>query len=568
MASGRPIVAPPAANPRADQHGGGSIFTQQPLRPADGPAVLNLLGDVRRPFGAYWRAFVAPRPPLGTQRPGRRGWYVTQRRPEPPDVWSHLEERVWHGSTARWYPVFAVIDIDAPRNGYDAAMQVLEKHLGLTERVNCLPCTSPSWDKDRSFHVFIPVVYRGKHATLKLIHDILGPAVEAIRRQTGLQVELYPSPTRIFRWPLGRGQRPIQSGIPMYGETWEDALRELLDLDPYELFQNPYLPPPPRPLRRRTDDRAGKTRLGLEKWKKRELAEALLNGVLPDDVPHRYAAQTLLLQYWYRQNMPIENAVLVVFTWVKCVGRYILYDRSESIRMAVTTGNWRDIENHIRRQAKSIYGYYQALIIKSPKPGHYPDQIQFLEGFAGKEDILWIADTFRGNIRSQRRAFDLITYMRPRMELHDWIYIPYRQWQRIAPGPGGRRDYLDWREELERRGILESIHDYRHVPGDPGASYPKRFRVRGLKQRVEPLTADGRPVLDLIEAAVIVFGSRREAAEALGLPHTTAYRLFDLGFSLDRLCAGCGAVLENVHGNREFCSHACQMRYWRKHRTG
>jgi len=580
VAPGAATTRPPPV-PHQNPEGGGSIFTQQPLRPAaDGPAVLSLLGqDVHRPFAAYWRAFVAPEPPLGTQRPGWRGWHVSQRRPEPPDVWSHVEGRVWHGSTARWYPVFVAIDIDAPRNGYDAAMRILETHLGLAEGTNCLPCTSPSWDKDRSFHVFIPVAYRGKHATLKLIHDILGPAVANIRKQTGMQIELYPDPKRIFRWPLGKGQRPLKDGVPMLDATWEDALRELLDLEPVELFQNPYLPPPPCPLRRRDDPRetteeAGKARLDITTWYKRRLAENMINGLFDREemrkyeVFTRYDAQTVVIQYLYRRNMIQENAVIFVKTWIRTYGRILVeYVYSRSLPEALATGDWRVIDSQIVRQVREIYDNYWDAVQKIKKARHYPDDVQTLAGYVGKEDVHWIAAIFSGDLRSQRRAFDLVIYMRPRLELHDWIYIPWWRWREIAKTHDGNPDY-EWRAELERRGVLESIHDYRHVEGGPWASYPKRFRLRGLKQRVEPLAVDGRPVVDLIQAAIVVFGSKREAAEALGLKPRTAYYVLDLGFDLTVVCPECDTVIEDAHGNKEFCSEACRLRYRRKHRAG
>jgi hypothetical protein len=438
-------------------------------------------------------------------------------------------------------------------------MRILETHLGLAEGTNCLPCTSPSWDKDRSFHVFIPLVYRGKHATLKLIRDILEPAVRSIRQQTGLQIELYPDPKRIFRWPLGRGQRPIRNGIPLY--------------------QNPYLPPPPCPLRRRDDRRetteeAGKAKLDLTTWYKRRLAENMINGLFDREemrkyeVFTRYDAQTVVIQYLYRRNMIPENAVIFVKTWIRTYGKILVeYVYSRSLPEALETGNWQVIDSHIARQVKEIYDNYWDAVQKIKKARHYPDDVQTLAGYVGEEDVHWIAANFRGDLRSQRRAFDLILYMRPRMELHEWVYIPKWRWREIAKTYDGSPDYA-WRNDLEARGILEARHDYRHVERDPWASYPKRFRVRGLKQKVEPLLSDGRPIIDLIEAAIVVFGSKREAAEALGLPHTTAYRLLDLGFSLDRLCVGCGAVLENAHGNREFCSENCRKRHWRKHHRG
>jgi hypothetical protein len=85
-------------------------------------------------------------------------------------------------------------------------------------------------------------------------------------------------------------------------------------------------------------------------------------------------------------------------------------------------------------------------------------------------------------------------------------------------------------------------------PRDPGASYAKRFRLIGLKPHVEPLTDDGRPVLDLIEAAIVVFGSKREAAEALGLKPRTAYYVLDLGFDLTAICPNAARSWKTLTG--------------------
>jgi hypothetical protein len=54
----------------------------------------------------------------------------------------------------------------------------------------------------------------------------------------------------------------------------------------------------------------------------------------------------------------------------------------------------------------------------------------------------------------------------------------------------------------------------------------------------------------------------------LGLKPRTAYYLLDLGFDLTAICSECGAVLENAHGNKEFCSEDCRKRHWREHRSG
>ena len=553
MASGRPIVAPPAASLRANQHGGGSIFTQQPLRPAGQPVTALLgLDDSPNPFLAFWRAFVNPAPPIGLQPPGGR-WRTLHRRPTPPDTWAHLRGRVWFGSSGRWYPVFIIIDVDAPRGGYDEAMKALER-LGFREGVNCVAFTSPSWDKDRSFHVLAPVAYKGKHATLRKIQDILKQYVRPF--------ELYPQAERICRWPLGRDQVRIRNGIPDTDSDWVEALKELLDLEPVELA--PLELPRQRPLVVRPSE---PLRLTLEGWTRLQEAQAVFLGYVGNH--DRFEVQGILIRYFYRMNFPLERTIKEVQTWMRKKG-YLLRDRSRTIDRALRTGDWSKVDKHIARQAVDAYKKYWIKVMEARASwsGPYPDGVALWEGFIAADDIVWVAELFRGDLRSQRRMLDLIAFVRPRLVAgHDWIYIPKRRWKEIAEAHDGNPDY-EWRNDLEARGILEAKHDYRHWEGHPEASYSKKFRIPALKPKVDPMLDDNRPIRDIVQAAVIVFGSRREAAEALGLPHTTAYRLFDMGFSLDRLCVGCGAVLENVHGNREFCSHACQMRYWRKHRTG
>jgi hypothetical protein len=308
-------------------------------------------------------------------------------------------------------------------------------------------------------------------------------------------------------------------------------------------------------------------RLTLEGWTRLQEAQAVLLGHVGDR--NRFDVQGILIRYFYRMNLPLELTIKEVQTWMRKKG-YLLRDRSRTIDRALRTGDWSKLDRHIARQAVDAYKKYWIKVIEARASwsGPYPDGVALWEGFIAAEDIVWVAELFRGDLRSQRRMLDLIALMRPRLEVgYEWIYIPHRRWREIAETHEGNIDY-EWRNNLEARGILQARHDYRHWEGHPEASYPKRFRIPALKPKVEPLLDDNRPIRDIVQAAVIVFGGRREAAEALGLKPRTAYYVLDLGFDLTTVCPGCDTIIENAHGNREFCSHACQMRYWRKHRRG
>jgi len=554
--------ASPAAHlPDKTPKGGGSIFSQPPLQPCrDHADPYRALLEERveaNPFFVYWRSFVDPHPPVAVQRPGWRGWKTyADRRPEPPHVWAHLRGALWAGGRGRQYVTFVVFDFDAPPGGLDAALRQVEAQLGLVPPRNCLPVTSPSWDKDRSFHLFVPVLYKNRCPTLSLARRIL----EQASRLVG--AELYPHERRIFRYPFGRGQHPIVAGVPYSKADWREALAWLVELEPVELSNHPHLPRPAAPLYGPEPPDGETPRLTLRGWCRLESVRELYLFGIPEGMT-RNEAQFWLFVYFYRQNLPVEAAVRAVQSWIR--GHH--NGRSRSVLEAIRTGDWRVVDRHIERQGRYVYEHYFRRVLEARRPADYPDALQWLEGWVAKEDLAFIARVYPGEIVNQRRLFELIAYMRPRMELgHDWVYVPYWRWEQFAPGDD-HRAYLAFRADLEARGILEAVHEYRHDPDAPRLSYPKRFRMPGLARPATPLSEDGRPITDFVQAVVRAFGGKRAAAEALGLPARTAYTVFDLGFDLERLCPGCGAVLENVHASRVYCSESCKRAdYYRKFR--
>jgi len=570
----RGLHAAPAArltrdnNPEGFGEGGGSIFSQPPLQPCrDHADPYRALLEERveaNPFFVYWRSFVDPHPPVAIQKPGWKGWRTyADRRPEPPHVWAHLRGVRWAGGRGRQYVTFVVFDFDAPKGGLDAVLRLVEKQLGLVPPENCLPVTSPSWDRDRSFHLFVPVLYRNRCPTLGLARRILEPAARAVG------AELYPHERRIFRYPFGRGQHPILAGVPYHKADWREALAWLFELEPVELKGNPHLLKLAEQLRSSEEPPDEETpRLTLRGWCRLESVRELYLFGIPEGMT-RYEAQFWLFVYFYRQNVPLEAAVQAVKSWIRVHHN----GRSRSVLEAIRTGNWRRVDRHIERQGRYVYEHYWQKVLRARRPAHYPDGLQWLEGWVSREDMAFIAQVYRGDIVNQRRLFELIAYMRPRLELgHEWVYVPCWRWEQFAPGDirgrpdqrrPSRRAYPAFRADLEARGLLQS-RPYRHVDRRPDLSHPARYRL-ALPPAGVRLEEDGRPITDFVQAAVRAFGGRRAAAEALGLPQRTAYAVFDLGFDIDRLCLGCGAVLEDVHASKRYCSDACRKRH---HRLG
>jgi len=538
---------PPAAHAtrqQASSKGGGSHSSfrprLQPLRPSGNP-IRTLLERFEAgndtPEFIYRLAFVAPRPPTGIQKPHwRRAWRLIRREPQWWQVRDHLHGRYWIGTVGLYFPYFAVVDIDRADDDVERVIERVMAHLGIRYGENALAFTSRRYEETRAMHIYIPVVGRGgRHCTIGFIHRVLEPRVRL------LGMELYPRENKIFRLPLGYGQRPIRDGVPDFRAEWTEALHELLNLEPLDLTRLPHQPElpvaPPDGERPRFLTTRGWCRL-------EEALNYLRYGLQhPGERDH---AQFVLTCYFYRKNLPPDETVRQIQAWIRL--------KHNGYSKTVNRGQWRRVDDHIRRQVYRLYVTY---------PPHcvYPDTIHNLEGFITRGDMELIARVYRGDIVNQRRLFKLLLYARPRMVRHDWIFIPRWRWAEVASWA----NYVAFRRDLERRGLIECDHEYRHVPGIPHLSYPKRFRLRVPRVSVAgALLEDGRAVHDFVRAAVLAFGSPRAAAEALGLPARTAYAVFDLGFSLDRICPGCGAVIENAHALRKYCSDACKMRYHRR----
>ena len=86
------------------------------------------------------------------------------------------------------------------------------------------------------------------------------------------------------------------------------------------------------------------------------------------------------------------------------------------------------------------------------------------------------------------------------------------------------RGYLEFRKDLESRGLLESTHSYQV------GRFPKRFRLHlppaSLSERLEE---DHRATHDFVEAALMVFKSPRAVREVFRIRRDTLWRLLHEG---------------------------------------
>lgn len=437
-------------------------------------------------FRTYWNSFVRSRDgPFAIQHPGRE-WATRSKKISDPLVRDgHLSGKYWLALKAPWYPRYGFFDIDCPNV---RRLQMVIEKLNLTDG-QYLKCTSPSWRKDGSIHIQFKPRYHDEPVTQKLLLTILKPVTDE------LGIELYPQIRRKFRLPYGRDQYIIddESGRPRDDLSWNDSLYWSEKIDPLELSEiSGHQLQLPFPAAGFPCD-----------WHRAEYVHALLEYGL--QAPNtRHEACFTLAQHFYRSNLDPADAEHKIRRWIR--HKHNGYSRT------IKAGNWRIVYAEISRQINWVWDHYGRSKI-------YPDTTHNLEGWVTGDDLKFITQIFPGDIVNQKRLFKLLLYYRPRQH-HDWVFVSWRQWTRIA----SEHNYIDFRARLVEIGLLECNHTYRHVESQPGASYPKRFRLN--VQRVSAsnmLKNDGRACQDYFQALNLILTGVSVQAEFTGIDRRNFY---------------------------------------------
>jgi hypothetical protein len=109
--------------------------------------------------------------------------------------------------------------------------------------------------------------------------------------------------------------------------------------------------------------------------------------------------------------------------------------------------------------------------------------------------------------------------MRPRA-CHDFVYVPARVWREEIAND---RTYHAFKQDLESKGLLDSVMSYRHIEGLPNASYSRKFRLKLPSCSSEPIQYDGRNEHNYYQALLLSLGSVREAVALTGVSKQRFY---------------------------------------------
>jgi hypothetical protein len=286
---------------------------------------------------------------------------------------------------------------------------------------NSMLCTSESPD---SYHLPFPIVYRDKPPTIRCLKEIL----RGIAKHYG--IEVYPQANRGIRLPFGPYQKLLDYEYQNLNQ-WEDKFFWFQKLDPVDLANIPYhqmkfenLVIPQRVMRpiEKAGDAIYLLKCGLQ------------------SPSTRAEAQFKILYYFWRQNIPIEQAIAETWKWIN--KHHNGYSK-DILRYP------KQVKDHIIRQARSIYDRYELSYV-------YPDQVHNSQnGYIAKGDIKEILMATDGNLPRAKFLFNLVKYYYPkRYRLFVGIHT-----EKLI-GWSNERTYLKYINEFEEKGILKRGQKY------------------------------------------------------------------------------------------------------------
>jgi len=374
-----------------------------------------IIDTIQPEYKEYVRTFIQRLPKYATKIPGQR--WKTKKKPLPDiPIIKHLNGDYYVGSIAKWYPAHTIIDIDdATINKVDG----IRKELNLDE-TNSMLFTSES---ENSYHILLRPIYNGKPLTIKLLHTILDPIAKKY------SIEIYPRSRKAARLPFGLNQKPLDFEYIQL-ETWQEMLWWFNKLDEYDLKSlNPIPTLEKRLLDKSLNIETKKTVTTYQEGK--YLYE---NGLL--SLHTRHDSQWKVLYYLWRQNVPLEEAITIVWQWINKKHNNL----SKDIKI-----NPNVVKKEIERQAIHIYKNYEL----------YPDSTSFTHlGFITKPDIEKIVMLTKGNIPFAKFTFNLIKFCYPRRHRESInIHSSYlREWS--------KKNYIKYLYKLTKLGIIKRFNNY------------------------------------------------------------------------------------------------------------
>ena len=359
-------------------------------------------------------------PRYATKPIGHGRWRTQKKALSDIPIKAHLNGRYAVAILGKWYPEFAILDIDSrTRSEVDEIRETLELN-----ELNSMLVKSESED---SYHIIFSPEYHGKPPTLNLLKDSF---MEFCRLK---RIEIYPQKQRPIRLPFGPHQPLLDMGYERL-DSWKEKLYWFQKLNPFDLSSVKY-------HQLTFDFEPGPGKLILPTNIFQEAEDLLFHGLqFPSS---RHDSQSMILFYLWKQNVPVENAIETVWDWINNKNNGFSKD---IIRFP------RYVRKDIEGQARWAWDKYQISQV-------YPDSTHNLHhGYITEPDIPDIIEAAKGSKPRMKFLFNLIKFAYPRRHRK---FIPYHRDRLVRWS--STRTYQKFLNEFESQGITKRQKSY--LPG-------------------------------------------------------------------------------------------------------
>lgn len=370
--------------------------------------------DEENAFNEYVDTFVQKLPRYAVKFKESDYWRIKKKFLVDIPIKAHLSKEYCIGVLGKWYPEYSILDID--NVPLKEAERIRDK-LGL-EPTNSMLCSSES---PNSYHIIIRPAYNNKPPTIRLLQNIFNP----FGKQNN--IEIYPQPNRTIRLPFGYKQNCLDFEY-IHLKGWKDKLYWFKRLDDFDLSTIPY--------------------------QQQELDLTFKNPKLPSvfeegrlllqyglQIPNsRYDAQFKVLYYLWRKNIPINEAIKLV--WLLIKNKHNGFSKDIITHPII-------VRKEINRQAGRIYNTYEHAYI-------YPDETHNSHnGYITKPDIKDIVRICKANLPRMKFLHHLVKYCYPRRH-RNFINIhsdKLKEWK-------SKRSYIQYLDELIKLEIIQRGNSY------------------------------------------------------------------------------------------------------------
>lgn len=428
-------------------------------------------------FEDYLNSFVQRLPSYTVKRSTGGTWKTKNKALSDMPIKAHLSGKYDVGVLGKWYPEYAVLDIDSQSKSY---VNEVREVLQLNEE-NSMLFSSESPD---SFHLLIKPQYNENPPTVRLLQEVF----KGVGKQYGF--EIYPQSNKTIRLPFGPKQKPLDEGY-VHLPDWKNHLYWFLKLNDFDLstVKNHQMFFEFDPI--------GQAEILPSVF---DEGRFLLKEGL--QVPSsREEAQWKILHYLWRLNVSRSGAEETVWNWIQEKHNGFSKDIQRSHRA---------VKSHISRQAFIIYDKYEAAYI-------YPDSTHNSHnGYITNPDIKEIVEATKASLPRMRFLFHLVKFSYPR-RFRTFVNVHSDQLISWA----SRDTYLKYLSEFEETGLVKRGTGY--LTGKFSKDLKLSWNFRDSRQAV---LYEGRSVDTFDDTLRLLFkpDEFKQMISAAGVKRTTAIK--------------------------------------------